>query len=138
MFSWGDLKLLKSFYNNATPNNVEFVVLILIVRNLSDPANPNVYSIKVNDIAKLADRINDDLAKADGADLSEKIDNIHKDLANYYKDNANDIEKGFLERYGDYGISISKANNALDNWSTLSLQKNSATNTNTVVPTPCP
>ena len=138
MFSWGDLKLLKNLYKYARTENKEYVVLMMVVRNPLDPANPNVYAIRINDFARLEAQLTTDLAGIVGiVSEREKIENIHKNLGLFYKTNDANIEKAFLERFSNYGISLYKANNTLDNWSNLYLQKNTITNTQSLTSIPC-
>lgn len=117
--SWLDLRGLKNVYKYAYDYNKNDV-FIMIVCHTGD-----VYALKVDNFALLNQKIESDSTKAKGANKDIKFHNIEKELEEYYSDNANDLEKAFFKRYGNYGVSVYKAtDNNLTNWERLELNKN--------------
>ena len=138
MFSWGDVKALQIWYNQFDNYLSDEVSCILVCNNPADPANPLVYSIKVDDITKLNTKINDDWTnpKYAAPNDKKKKENIFKELSEGYEKNKSHLERHFLQFYADYGISLYKAENDMSNWNKLTLGTGTG-NTQQVVPTPC-
>ncbi|MDY0090825.1 MAG: hypothetical protein RBR78_10740 [Flavobacteriaceae bacterium] len=92
--------------------------------------NGAVYSLKVDDYAKLNVKIENDLATAKGSNDEEKEDFIEKRLAREYRKDKNNLERAFLKEFGNYGISIYKATDEnLTNWKKLKLKNNTVEET---------
>lgn len=126
MFSWKDIQNLLLAFNGANSNIKTNVTIIIVVPNAANPTNPKVYAIKVDNIATLTAKLNADLVNPNFADSTETetIDNIHADMELSWRNSTN-LEKSFLEKFGDYGISLYKpTSDALTNWSKLKLSPN--------------
>ena len=131
MFSFGDFELILDMFETAWVSRKSEVVLILVCR---DP-NPvlaalgvvNTYALKVNDIVKLKAAI---LSKKNSdkfigfTDEKEKDRAINDEMAKIYGTSVNK-EKLFLQYFGNYGLDLYKANDALTNWNKLDLETNS-------------
>ena len=128
IFSWLDLKAISTIYTKCHENFNQDVFLMAVAPN-------NVtYALRVSDIEILSDKIEDDLAGADGTNDDEKGDDLMDDMAKKYRKSDN-IEQKFLELYGNYGISIYKASDQnLSNWKLLELNE---TNNENVDETAC-
>ncbi|WP_417619967.1 hypothetical protein [Oceanihabitans sediminis] len=73
--------------------------------------------------------LQDDLNATEGEDEEEKADNLNEKLKkDYDKEVTNgnsDLERVFLKKFKDYGISLYKAsNNSMENWDKLKLPDN--------------
>ncbi len=72
MFSWGDVQSLLKIYEEASPENKSSVVLILICQDKNE--NKHIYALKIDNYNALKEKIDQDLAQAQGADNREKRD----------------------------------------------------------------
>lgn len=64
---------------------------------------------------------------------TQKIKAINENLGKYYNQNSNNLEKAFLEKFGNLGISLYKTEDVnLNNWAKLELDSNLA-----VIQIPC-
>tara|TARA_R110002124_G_scaffold50831_1_gene147431 strand:+ start:173 stop:1702 length:1530 start_codon:yes stop_codon:yes gene_type:complete len=118
IFSWLDLKALKNIYYDAHEHFQDDVFLMIVNHDGS------VYSLKIDDLQTLITALDADLAAAAGNDNDEKEDNIEEFLKEKYKKSTN-LEKTFLELYGNHGISLYKATDSnLSNWKQLELNEN--------------
>ncbi|WP_281755548.1 hypothetical protein, partial [Neptunitalea chrysea] len=134
IFSYVDVKKLVVLYNNCFVPNQPYVTLLVVSNNPSDSANPFIYAIKVDDISALENKVNgiyDSLEYSGFTDGKDREKAILRDDADAYKKNKNDLEKYFLEKYGDAGLDLYRADSNL-NWSELTLNE-----TNAVVSIPC-
>jgi hypothetical protein len=96
--------------------------------------NNLTYTIRVNNIQTLIDKIDDDMQDAVGDTDDEKRKNIMQEMVDEYKDSSS-LEQTFLSLFGNYGISLYKTTDVnLSNWKQLELDKN---NNETVTETPC-
>ncbi|MFN3942757.1 MAG: hypothetical protein ACK4K1_08990 [Flavobacterium sp.] len=140
IFSWGDLETLRDTYKDCRNSLKGFVSIQIVCYNKNNPAQPLVYSLRINDFAKLDNKINSDWddSKLNGKSNEEKLDFIHKDLARSYKTNENNLESFFLYNFKDYGIDLFKANNDQTNWSKLSLNPTTNNPNGELQTTPCP
>lgn len=122
LFSWKDVFNLSLTYNATTTNKKRDAVMILVCNNAYSANAPNVYAIKVDNIATLGAKLAADLAnsKYAAATQEEIIDNIHKEMSKTFL-NPN-AEKDFLNKFSSYGISLYRANETLDDWSKLTLE----------------
>ena len=72
----------------------------------------------------------------DEKDEAERIKLIHKDLVDGYDRNLNDLEKFFLQKFANFGLSLHKADNDMGNWNKLELDTDE--NNNLIAkPKPC-
>ena len=130
VFSWSDIRNLKSTYNDARRGNKKHVFYMVVSTNPNNSNQPLVYTIKVNDIFKLQTKIDEDwddsllVSKFPDEDKREK--EINKQLGEEYDKHKDNLEKYFLQKFGDYGIDLYKAQNGdLNNWVKLNLDYNS-------------
>lgn len=118
IFSWLDLKALKNIYHGAHEHFQDDVFLMIVCKNGS------TYTLKVDDLETLIMALQADLDNADGNDNDEKEDYIEEFLEIKYNQSDN-LEKTFLELYGNHGISLYKAADTnLSNWKQLELDEN--------------
>jgi len=121
IFSWSDLQTLEDMYVRAQQFNKGKVTIMVVSPDPLDDSNYNVYAVTVNDIDTLTQKINSDKSKwSHISDEKEKIDIINEELAKDYRQNKNNLEKYFLERFGSYGISLFKLNSD-EEWDELKL-----------------
>jgi hypothetical protein len=99
------------------------VTTILICTNPDDHNNPFIYALKIDDIAALKSSILDVWDDPDYDDLEdeEKTDRILKQESSYHDANKNNLERAFLRKFSNYGISLYKANDDLSNWNKLTM-----------------
>ncbi|MEO2060328.1 MAG: hypothetical protein ABGW76_09640 [Mesonia sp.] len=96
--------------------------------------NGTVYSLVINNVGNLTSSLQEDLDNAEGNNIDEKVKFIEEELRNLYTNSIN-LEKTFLELFGDYGIALYKATDSnLSNWEELKLDD---TNNNEVIKNPC-
>jgi hypothetical protein len=96
--------------------------------------NNLTYTIRVNNIQTLIDKIDDDMQNSEGNNVDEKKEYLMQEMREKYGESTN-LEQTFLDLYGDYGISLYKTTDAnLNNWKKLELDKNDNQITNE---TPC-
>jgi hypothetical protein len=140
MFSWGDLETLGDTYLECSGELKPYVSIQIVCYNKNNPSEPLVYSLRINDFAKLNNKINNDWgdSKLDGKSAEQKLDIIHEDLARSYKINENNLEAFFLQNFKDYGIDLYKANSDQTNWNKLSLNPTPNNPIGTLQQTPCP
>lgn len=147
MFSFGDIKTLLEMYDYALPKRKHLVTYMIVCNNPQDPQNPLTYALTVNDFNALSLAFNsvwnnpkyslnpNEITGNPETDDRTKLTKIHNVLAREYKNNSNNLEKYFLQKFGSFGISLYKADNNLDNWSQLELDSSSGTLV--VQPKPC-
>ena len=116
MFSWRDLNVLLSTYEE-TSTSFQEDVFIMIVNN-----DGSVYALQITDFGAFSNRIrliDWAIAELNGEDPEDYFKDDFRDL---YQTSGGDLEKAFLTAYGDSGITLSKATNTdLDSWETLTL-----------------
>ena len=134
IFSWGDLSTLKEMdslvYNIKKP----YVILMVMSPNPNNPSNPNVYSVKIDDIETLKNKIENDWndPKLANKNDDEKRRHLNKKMGDFYGANT-DLEKAFLQYFEGYGVSLYKADGPnINSWNKLKLSTN-----NTVEEEPC-
>lgn len=132
MFSWSDLYTLKEMYENTYSTNKPLVFIAIVCHNAG------IYSLKINDWDAFLEKINDGLNSVSEGNLQEKLDKLDNVVKNIYGNTyGGDLEKIFLQRFKDFGVSLYKADDDnLSNWTELKLNNPNASNP-TVVPTPC-
>jgi hypothetical protein len=130
VFSWLDIKLIGQFYNNSHADfNAEIFLIAVSPNNVT-------YALKVDNIETLNLKISSDLTSAEGTTDDENERNLMKDMKDKYNKSV-DLEKTFLQLYGDYGISFYKATDAnLSNWEQLELDLDES-NEEIIIPTSC-
>src|SRR5690606_16784163 len=115
MFSWTDLYNLRNLYQYATEDNKQEVFLMIVCHNGA------VYALKIDDFQSFNQKINSDLNNSDGKNQDEKEKELNEKLGKEYKKD-NNLERAFLKRFAQYGISIYKASDEnLSNWDKLEL-----------------
>ena len=140
IFSWQDIRVLLDTYNEAHRGNKRHVVAMLICEN-PNGSQPLIFALKVNDITKLQTKIDNDWNDPELVELfpdeDERLDEIHRVLAEKYSINKTNLEKYFLQKFGDYGIDLYQAQNGdLNQWNKLNLENNSD-GIVTATPQPC-
>jgi len=128
--SFGDLHLLLSHYEAVGDNYIPFVRIFIVM------PNGIAYSLSVDNIETLNQKINDKLGHEDYADkptLEKKIEAIHEQMGNDLKNKTDaEKEKYFMENFSDYGIRVSKSEaNNYNEWKNVELINGQ------VVQTPC-
>lgn len=142
IFSWLDLTVLRDLYygtnlgNQYRPSYRPDVTFMVLAPDPLDNTKYNVYAIKVESYATLEQKLNNDwnnpnLAQYQGVD---RVREIHQELGKKYRENQNNLEKYFLQRFGMYGISLYKLNEN-DDWDKLELKN--TINGLDVDPKPC-
>ena len=124
MYTWRDIKTLNSLYTNINEYYDKTSAFIIIVND-----DGTVYAIMVDNQNVLYQALQDDLNATEGEDEEEKADNLNEKLKkDYDKEVTNgnsDLERVFLKKFKDYGISLYKAsNNSMENWDKLKLPDN--------------
>jgi hypothetical protein len=134
------LETLGDTYLECSGELKPYVSIQIVCYNKNNPSEPLVYSLRINDFAKLNNKINNDWgdSKLDGKSAEQKLDIIHEDLARSYKINENNLEAFFLQNFKDYGIDLYKANSDQTNWNKLSLNPTPNNPIGTLQQTPCP
>ena len=145
LFSWSDIYTLFNLHLKAKTDVKNEVTLLLASKNHFLDAQVNLYALKVDNFSEFIATLNQDLNdivneddKLDiNASFSDKEDALNKKLGEEYKEtDDNQQEKAFLEFFKKYGISLYKANDAIDNWSKIDLSAFTL-NASGVVETPC-
>lgn len=139
--SYGDLRWLLDCYELANYQHRKDDAFSMIVCKSAD-GTINVYCLKINDIEKLRTEINaiwNDPLYASYTDELEKLDRIHKEEADFYRLNGNDLEKTFLQKNRNFGIDLYKAtDNTLNQWQKLELEQDPENPAEEkVIPKPC-
>ena len=139
MFSWGDLKYLMGMYENSSSSYKPEISLLLVCYNHVDPSKPHVYAIRVENINVLKNKINEQWNHSDYSGITnekKKTDIINDRSSKQYEANKNDLERFFLQKYKDFGISFYKAEDDMSNWNKKSLGSGTGS-TQIIVDTPC-
>ncbi|MCA1966257.1 MAG: hypothetical protein LDL23_06360, partial [Flavobacterium sp.] len=133
--SFGDMDWIADCHYLAKDYNKDKVFEIIAVRksgSIAIPPEVTYYAFKVDDInilkQKIEQRIND--IKPITLSRDEKIKEIHREDGKLFDKNPNDLEKKFLEKYENYGLSLYKANQNLTNWGKLTLNSNGTVENN--------
>ena len=118
IFSWLDVRALKLLHTESHEHfNNDVFLMVVAPNNLT-------YTLKVDNIQTLIDKIKADIDNAEGIDDDEKFRNIMLALEEDYSESTN-LEQTFLDLYGSYGISLYKTTDAnLNNWEKLELDEN--------------
>ena len=138
IFSWADVRILGELLNNAISYNRPFVTSILVCENPNNSNNPFVYALKVDDMTKFNNSIYAVWSNSKYSELSDtdKINKILNEEALSFHENKDDLEKYFLNKYSNAGISLYKADNDMSNWNKLTLQDDT-NGTEVVTSIPC-
>lgn len=122
IFSWKDVYNLYSSYLATTISRKSDVAMILVVANPNNPSNPNVYAIKVDDMATFSAKINADLNNVlykDPVDINKTFNNLNKSMLPFFN-NYSSSEYSFIQRFTGYGISLYRATDEnLNEWNKL-------------------
>lgn len=141
MFSWRDVSSLSTFHREATMLNKSECVIYLVCKDNNDVNQ--LYALKIENALALEEALNNevdqqfsqnDIATLPLAKIEKDMDDL---LTIEYRDKVLEgAEVAFLQRLGNQGIKLFKANFSMTNWASLSLD-----NTNPNVPkaknTPC-
>ena len=122
--------ILKKLYDCASVDLKNSVVFTVTATN-NQTANPNnfnpvTYAIKVDNIASFSSKIGAYLqaikasnpSKYSSFSIEKLIREADRNLRDIYR-KSSDLELTFLEQFKDFGISLYKANDTLDDWSAL-------------------
>ena len=135
MFSWADIRTLLTTYQNTGNFLKNKVTILLVAPNPQDLDTYNLYSLNIDNVTDLITKLNADWngPKMNGLTDEQKLLRLNKQLGNEYLKNSNNIEKYFLTKFADYGISLYKADPESENfnWDKLKLDNNN------VVKEPC-
>jgi hypothetical protein len=130
--SFGDVKWLFDCFDRASSTRKPYVFSVIVVKN--NNGTFNVYSLFVNDINKLTTEINsvwNDDPKYQSYNDVDKLKAIHNDQIKKFKSSNGNLEKSFLEQFGNYGIDFYKANNEnLTSWSKVQLNSSTPNQSN--------
>ncbi|MEW5675534.1 hypothetical protein ABGT15_04415 [Flavobacterium enshiense] len=135
MFSFSDLAKLAELYRHAKPEYRSEVVFALVCET-------GIYTIKVNDLVKLTNKLQAVINNADGTTFEEKLDNANiliNSRTEKHKGFGNDFELGFLKTLQEFDIpiSLSKYNLLTNNWENLSIPPSGQPNAGRKVASPC-
>jgi hypothetical protein len=136
MFTFGDVKLLKEAYTEASTSRKSEVFYIVTCKTAAGIVN--TYCIKTDNFDALNDNVNlvwDDPLYASIVDEGEKIKQIHKNQAKTFEKSNGNYEKSFLQQFANFGISMYKAtDDTMTHWNKMELDANPI---NPVKETPC-
>jgi hypothetical protein len=132
MFSFQDIKTLLATYDNASSTRARDVFLSIVVED-NTTGEALIYTLQIDQVAMLRSEVNAvwNDPKYSGFSEEKKINLIHAEQAQKYEKSNNQLEKSFLEQFNNYGISLFKGGNTLNNWDKLTL------NQSTITKTPC-
>ena len=137
MFSFADVRFLCNTYQ-GTYDSLKPDVFFTLVCKHPVTGIVSVYTIKVDDIAKLTAQVNAVWNHQDYAEFTtvkQRLEAIHKVQEKEYKKNVNQLEKSFLQQFSAFGISLYKANDdSMTNWTQLKLSSGTQPIVN---PIPC-
>jgi hypothetical protein len=124
MFSFADVKFLMEAYDNASWSRKEDVFFMVVCKD--DAGVTNTYTIKVDSFGELTTQVNAIWNNPDYIGLTDKakLDKIHEKQADKYEKSKGNLERSFLEQFGEFGISLYKANDELTSWDNLKLENN--------------
>ncbi|NBL64572.1 hypothetical protein GV828_05080 [Flavobacterium sp. NST-5] len=119
MFSWGDVYGLSKIYEETASENKTSVVLILVCQDKE--GNQKIYAIKINDFDALKQKLDDDLAEAEGNSFWQKKRWIHiNKYTPLFQESDHNHVRAFLNYFGG-NISLYEINNDFTNWSKLDM-----------------
>lgn len=128
MFSYTDLLRTKELYgaNSTAQSEITF----LLVNTFNTASTGNVYAIKISDFKAFKLKLR--AAEANAINSYPKLNNnsskkaiykvLDKQIGMEYKKDESDPEKSFLSLFNNSGIKLYKANDAIDNWTELTLE----------------
>lgn len=139
MFSWSDIHVLFSLFNNANIDMKDDVIYYLVGWN-SITNTEEVFAITVTDFLALQNQLNRDIiniiktdATLTGASpLEEVINKLNNNLGNIYR-NSTDLNLSFLNRFKNHGVKLYKADATITNFSELNIDAS----TNSIKQEPC-
>lgn len=132
MFSFQDVRALLGTYDNASSTRKGDVFLSIVVED-NATGEALIYTLQIDQVSMLRSEVNAvwNDPKYSGFSDNEKIEAIHAEQAQKYEKSNNQLEKSFLEQFNNYGISLFKGGNTLNNWDKLTI------NQSTVTKNPC-
>ena len=142
MFSWTDMHSLYKMYEKSAAHNGKDVTIILLAKTNDANGNliNNTYALTINNPALFLDKMDKELNAMSGT-LKEKLKEKDESVKAKYdfigRGSAN-WEKGFLNYFKDYNISLMKANPTFTGWNELKLNDSSLPyDKQTITPNPC-
>lgn len=133
-----DIQWLNTCQQDVTPSYVVTYNIIVCANHLTpnDYTTANLYAIATDDRDVLNTKVQDLLNRPDlvGKTEQQKKDKL-MELDDLYYDGSNDnpteLEKKFLQKYGNFGLSLYRFNKTTNKWMKLT------TDGNTITETPC-
>jgi hypothetical protein len=136
--SLGDIKWMNICQTNIAPANAVAYNIIVCANHLSptDYTTANLYAIATDDKDELNTKLEDLYNRSDlvgKTDDQKKIKLMNEDDLQYdgLNDNPTELEKKFLMKYGNFGLSLYRFNKTINKWMKLT------TDGNTLTETPC-
>ncbi|WP_294296986.1 hypothetical protein [uncultured Chryseobacterium sp.] len=133
-----DIQWLNTCQQDVTPSYVVTYNIIVCANHLTpnDYTTANLYAIATDDRDMLNTKVQDLLNRPDlvGKTEKDKKDLIMAEDDLYYQglnDNPSALEKKFLQKYGNFGLSLYRFNKTTNKWMKLT------TDGNTITETPC-
>lgn len=128
IFSWSDVFNLRTSYYEASSVNKSETTIMMAGKECLTCENVVVYALKIDDWNTFRAKIMGDYGDpiTQNYTQKEKMDYKDRQFSKKFKLNMNtqQLEKLFLENFADYGISLYKATDELNNWNKLSLSGN--------------
>ncbi len=136
--SLGDIKWMNICQTNIAPTNAVAYNIIVCANHLSptDYTTANLYAIATDNKDELNTKLEDLYNRPDlvGKTDDQKRDKLMKEDDFYYEgfnDNPTELEKRFLMKYGNFGLSLYRFNKTTNKWMKLT------TDGNTITEIPC-
>lgn len=128
IFSWGDIFNFNSFYMeipNAQPMAIfkekNDLSTMLLAPDPQDPYNPNkynVYAITINDPVQLMNSVQNEWSKwSNYIDAKKRMEKINRAFGTDYVKNKDNLERFFIDKFVNYGITLYKFEN--NQWNEL-------------------
>lgn len=115
MFSWRDLKALSNLYFETKAIYKQDVFIMIVC------PNDKVYSLKLDNLEILNAKLDEDWNNLGNLTEKEKNDKLDLMMQDVFSSDS-DIEKAFINRFKDYGISLYRANADITQWTKIELE----------------
>lgn len=117
MFSWLDLKAINDLYVDAKGTHKPDVFLMIVC------PNDKVYCLKIDSQIQLDGNLNADWNNPEynGMSNEEKNEQLALMMEEVFNSDS-DIEKAFITRFKNYGISLYRANADITQWTKIELE----------------
>ncbi|GEN75623.1 hypothetical protein [Chryseobacterium hagamense] len=136
--SVGDIMWLKLCKENIAPSKAVAYNIVVCSNPVSpnDPTKANIYAIATDDSNTISIKVDDMLDRSDLSSLNYdgKRDQLLAEDDKYYAgldDNPTELEKKFLQKYGNFGLGLYKFDKTANKWMKITLENN------TIISTPC-